>query len=58
MPTQPSNENPCDPVAQQARQDFLDNLYHQSGRDRTGDPLRATYTGLYQEWTESRDTAA
>lgn len=41
--------NPCDPVIQQQRQDFLDWLYDCSGRHEAGD---CTYTGLYQEFLQ------
>jgi hypothetical protein len=41
---------PCDPVEQQARQDFLDALYRASGRDRKDHPHHSSYTGLYREW--------
>lgn len=43
--------NPCDPVWQQLRQDLLDQLYHQSGRDDKNHPQHATYTGLWMEAT-------
>ncbi len=57
MPTQPSNANPCDPAKQQQRQEFLDALYRQSGRDRRGSNGYSTYTGLYQEWTQQQSDA-
>jgi hypothetical protein len=41
----------CDPVEQQLRQDFLDDLYRRAGRGRVGHPMRGLYTGLFQEWT-------
>lgn len=59
MPTQPDNNNPCDPVSQQERQDFLDQLYRASGRDRKDHPMNALYSGLFQEWTaEANDASA
>lgn len=48
----------CDPVEQQERQDFLDTLYRQAGRDRKDHPAYGTYTGLYQEWTQQREPQA
>ena len=53
MPTQPPNDNPCDPVAQQQRQDDLCALYRAAGRDRKGHPMYGLYTGLHREWTEA-----
>lgn len=49
MPTQPSNENPCEPSLQAERQDFLEELYRRSGRGRKGHQFYGLYTGLYQE---------
>jgi hypothetical protein len=43
----------CNPVEQEARQRLLDELYHRSGRDRLGHPMRGLYTGLWQEWTQT-----
>ena len=45
--------NPCDPVMQQQRQEFLDWLYECSQRQEKGD---YTYTGLFEEYL--RDAAA
>jgi hypothetical protein len=54
MSTQPRSDNPCDPVAQQQRQDDLDDLYRAAGRDRKSHhPMYGLYTGLYREWTEA-----
>ena len=53
MTTQPSNDNPCDRVAQQQRQDDLERLYRAAGRDRKSHPMHQLYTGLYQEWTQT-----
>jgi hypothetical protein len=53
MSTQLHNANPCDPVAQQQRQDDLDDLYRAAGRDRKGHAMYGLYTGLYREWTEA-----
>lgn len=52
--TQLSYINPCNPIEQQARQDLLDDLYRRSGRAELpyGHPLRSTYTGLWQEYTQ------
>jgi len=38
----------CSPTEQQARQDELDRLYEQDGRNDPNHPLHATYTGLYE----------
>ena len=37
----------CNPLVQQARQEFIDTLYAQDGRDRPDHPLHSTYTGLW-----------
>jgi hypothetical protein len=42
----------CHPRDEQLRQDFLDDLYRRSGRDRKDHPMHSLYTGLYQEWTQ------
>jgi len=42
-PEEPIN---CNPLEQQARQDRLDDLYQEDGRDDSAHPLHATYTGL------------
>lgn len=34
----------------QQRQDFLDSLYIQYGRDKKDHPMCNLYTGLYQQW--------
>ena len=34
----------------QQRQDFLDSLYIQYGRDKADHPMHSLYTGLYQQW--------
>ena len=34
----------------QQRQDFLDSLYLQYGRDKKNHPMYSVYTGLYQQW--------
>ena len=34
----------------QQRQDFLDSLYIQYGRDKADHPMHNLYTGLYQQW--------
>jgi hypothetical protein len=51
--TQPSYHPDCNPVEQLARQELLDDLYRRSGRDRKDHPLHSTYTGLWQEWTQT-----
>lgn len=56
MTTQPRYMSECHPIEQQARQDLLDELYLRSGRDRKSHPLYATYTGLWQEWTQATPT--
>lgn len=38
--------------ADQARVDFLENLYLEDGRDSEGHPLHATYTGLYLQYLD------
>jgi len=48
----------CDPVEQQARQDFLDELYRAAGRDRLEHPDYSLYTGLYQQWTQQQSEVA
>jgi len=53
QPAEEAYVNPCDPVKQQQRQDFLDWLYECSRRGDNGD---STYTGLYQQYV--RDEAA
>jgi hypothetical protein len=53
MSTQPRSDNPCDPVAQQQRQDDLTALYRAAGRDRKGHAMYGLYTGLYQEWVQA-----
>ncbi len=44
----------CHPTTEQMKAEFLDELYEQSGRDDLpyGHPLRSTYTGLWQEFTQ------
>lgn len=37
----------CNPLVQQARQDFIDQLYAQDGRHDPAHPLCSTYTGLW-----------
>lgn len=44
--SEPEMPNPCDPIEQQKRQDFIDWLWERSGRREQGN---MTYTGLYQE---------
>lgn len=41
----------CDPSEQQARQDALDALYLEDGRDRHDHPLHGLYTGLAQQYS-------
>jgi hypothetical protein len=41
----------CHPTIEQAKVDFLEQLYRAAGRDRKGHPDYGLYTGLYQEWT-------
>ena len=36
-------------VEDQARYDYLEELYRKSGRDQVGHPMHSLYTGLYQE---------
>jgi hypothetical protein len=33
----------------QARYEYLEELYRKSGRDQVGHPMHSLYTGLYQE---------
>jgi hypothetical protein len=44
----------CHPKIEQMKAEFIDHLYEQSGRDSlpNGHPLRATYTGLWQEFCQ------
>jgi hypothetical protein len=58
MTTSPSKQLDCDPTEQQARQDFLDELYVRSGRDRSNHPMHCLYTGLYAEWTQAQQQDA
>lgn len=44
--------NPVDPKEQQARQNLLDALYVQTGRDRPDHPMHGLYSGLWQEMTK------
>ena len=37
----------CNPLVQQARQDRLDALYEQDGRNDPSHPAHQTYTGLW-----------
>ena len=39
----------CHPSQEQAKYEFLEQLYRSAGRNRKDHPLRGTYTGLYQE---------
>lgn len=48
----------CHPTEQQKRQDALDALYKQAGRDRKSHPHYSMYTGLYQEWIQQSQEAA
>lgn len=48
----------CHPIQEQAKVDFLEQLYRASGRDRKDHPLHSTYTGLYQEWVGLNQKAA
>jgi hypothetical protein len=36
-------------VEDQARYEYLEELYRKSGRDQVGHPMHSLYTGLYQE---------
>lgn len=58
MTTSPRKALDCDPTEQQARQDWLDELYLLSGRDRPNHPMHCLYTGLYLEWTQAQEQAA
>ena len=45
----------CNPTEQHQRQELLEQLYIQSGRDRKHHPQHSLYTGLYQEWTAQQE---
>lgn len=36
----------CDPAEQTARQDLLERLYHEDGRQQPDHPMHGVYTGL------------
>lgn len=46
----------CNPLVQQARQDFIEQLYLQDGRNRPDHPLHAHYTGLWALYVGERCT--
>ena len=48
----------CHPSQEQAKYEFLEQLYRSAGRDRKDHPLCGTYTGLYQEWAGVNAKAA
>jgi len=43
----------CHPTTEQAKVDFLEQLYRASGRDRKAHPEHGIYTGLYQQWAKA-----
>ena len=45
----------CDPIEQQKRSEFLDDLYMKSGRQDKGHEFHSRYTGLYQEYMKSKE---
>jgi hypothetical protein len=48
----------CHPTTEQAKVEFLEQLYRASGRDRKGHPDHGLYTGLYQQWAQLNAKAA
>ena len=48
----------CHPSQEQAKYEFLEELYRIARRDRKDHPLCGTYTGLYQEWIALNQKAA
>jgi hypothetical protein len=48
----------CHPSQEQAKYEFLEQLYRSAGRDQKDHPLRGTYTGLYQEQIALNQKAA
>jgi hypothetical protein len=46
----------CNPLVQQARQDFIETLYEQDGRHDPEHPLHAHYTGLWELYIGHRCT--
>ncbi len=40
----------CNPIVQLARQERLDALYVQDGRDKPDHPLHSHYTGLWEQY--------
>jgi hypothetical protein len=45
----------CNPVEQQRRSEFLDDLYVKSGRYDKSHEFHSRYTGLYQEYMKSQE---
>jgi hypothetical protein len=48
----------CHPSQEQAKYEFLEQLYRSAGRDRADHPFHSTYTGLYREWAAVNEKAA
>jgi hypothetical protein len=48
----------CNPLVQQARQEHLDRLYLQDGRDDPMHHAHSTYTGLWAEYVGTPCEAA
>lgn len=48
----------CHPKFEQAKVEFLEQLYRAAGRDRKEHPQHSTYTGLHQEWCSLQQRAA
>jgi hypothetical protein len=47
----------CHPTTEQAKVEFLEQLYRASGRDRKSHPDHGIYTGLYQQWAKAEPTS-
>jgi len=47
----------CHPTTEQAKVEFLEQLYRASGRDRKSHPNHGVYTSLYQEWAKAEPTS-
>ena len=48
----------CHPTVEQAKVEFLEQLYRGAGRDRKSHPDHGLYTGLYQDWCQLNAKAA
>lgn len=50
--------NNCHPRTEQAKVDFLEDLYVAAGRKQKSHPEHGLYTGLYQNWCNLQQRAA